>query len=71
MKFCDKHIIIRYPGATRGDIEIDENNIVVNVRLYNMVGGVACGGKIYADGADKEVLKFIGYKVEFPVVGGE
>ena len=71
MKFDDKHIVIRYPGATRGVIEIDENNIVVNVRLYNMVGGVAYGGKIYDDGADKEVLKFVGYKVEWPVVGGE
>lgn len=69
MKFDEKHIAIRYPGATRGDIEVDENNVIVNVRLYNMTGGVAYGGKIYADGADKEVLKFVGYKVEWPEQG--
>jgi len=66
MKFDEKHIAIRYPGATRGDIEVDENNVVVKVRLYNMSGGVAFGGKIYKDGTDQEALKFIGYKVEWP-----
>lgn len=69
MELDEKHIAIRYPGATRGGIEVDENNVVVNVRLYNMTGGVAYGGKIYKDGTDQEILKFIGYKVEWPAEG--
>lgn len=65
MEFDKNHIAIRYPGATRGDIEVDENNTIVNVRLYNMTGGRCCGGKIYKDGTDAEILKFVGYKVEW------
>ncbi len=66
MQFDDRHIAIRYPGATRGDIEVDENNVIVNIQLYNMTGGVAHGGKIYKDKTDDEILKFVGYKVEWP-----
>lgn len=65
MRYDDTHIAIRYPGATRGDIEIDENNVVIDVKLYNMTGGCSYGGKIYKDGTDLEILKFVGYKVEW------
>ena len=30
-----KHFGIRFPGATRGHIEVDENMIIKDIRLYN------------------------------------
>lgn len=66
MKDCNDGIIpIRYPGATRGHIRVDENNIVIEIKLYNMTGGVAYGGKIYKDGTDEKIQKFLGCKIEW------
>lgn len=65
MRYDDRYIAIRYPAATRGHIEIDENNVVVDIKLYNMTGGNSFGGKIYEDGTDLEILKFVGYKIEW------
>ncbi len=31
----DKYFGIRFPGATRGHIEVDENMIIKNIALYN------------------------------------
>lgn len=31
----DKYFGIRFPGATRGHIEVDENMIIKNIELYN------------------------------------
>lgn len=31
---CNNKYPIRYPGATRGHIEVDENDIIINIKLY-------------------------------------
>lgn len=57
----DKYFAIRFPGATRGHIEVDENMIIKDIKLYD----VTCFDThiLY----DKKVLdilsKYIGMKL--------
>ena len=55
-------MIIRYPGATRGYIELDNNNIITDIVLYSD----ACFDtlKQYDVKVIEAVKKFIGYKLE-------
>lgn len=31
----DKYWLIRFPGATRGRITVDENEVIINIEIYN------------------------------------
>lgn len=46
--------IIRYPGATRGYIETNNENVITNIVIHDGVTN------IYNKGADKAISKFIG-----------
>lgn len=49
--------LIRYPGATRGAIVVDENMIIQKISLYNDTRD------IYEDSIDKIFDKYIGTKL--------
>ena len=49
--------LIRYPGATRGSIAVDENMIIQKISLYNDTRD------IYEDSVDKIFEKYIGMKL--------
>ena len=34
---------LRFPGATRGHIEVDKDNIIVDIVLYDTAFGAICG----------------------------
>lgn len=54
------YIAIRYPGATRGHIEIDKNYIITDIKLYND----ACRlPNIYSDEILHCFEKYIGMKI--------
>lgn len=56
----DKFLVsFRYPGATRGHLELDRNDVIKNVVIYKDTRD------IYNDTVDEAVKKFIGYKLEF------
>ena len=61
-------IAIRYPGATRGHIVIDKNNIIIDIVIYNdYKGGKDLGDKTcsgYSIEVREAVKRFIGYKIE-------
>ena len=46
--------IIRYPGATRGYIETNNDNVITNIIIHDGVTN------IYSKGVDKAISKFIG-----------
>lgn len=46
--------IIRYPGASRGHIEINNENVITKIVIYDGVTN------IYSKGADKAISKFVG-----------
>lgn len=48
-------IAIRFPGATRGHIEVDDNNKVIDVQIYDTAKDS------YKDTVKQAVKKFIGY----------
>jgi hypothetical protein len=52
---------IRFPGATRGHIEIDKNMVITNIVLYDTAfeHGIAC----YKKSVEEAVKKFIGAKI--------
>lgn len=52
-----KFWFIRYPGATRGKIVVDENMIIQKISLYNDTRD------IYEDSVDKIFEKYIGMKL--------
>lgn len=59
----NKHTMaIRYPGATRGYVELNNDNIITNIVLYSD----ACFDtlKQYDVKVIEAVKKFIGYKLE-------
>jgi hypothetical protein len=71
-KFCSSYlcisghndISIRFPGATRGGIEVDSNNVITNIVLDEEY----CFDKKQKDMRFKielkeEIKKFIGYKI--------
>jgi hypothetical protein len=51
---------IRYPGATRGHIEIDENNIITNIVLYKDNMNTH---KIYNENIEECFKKYINMKL--------
>lgn len=57
---------IRFPGATRGHIEVDENNIIKDIKFYGD-SGIAKKEPhnvgIYKESIIEEVKKFIGRKI--------
>lgn len=56
----NKHsIAFRYPGATRGYIQVDNNNIITKIVIYEE------SKDLYRDGVHEAIEKFIGYKLEF------
>lgn len=46
--------IIRYPGASRGHIETNNDNVITKIVIYDGVTN------IYSEGVDKAISKFIG-----------
>lgn len=52
---------IRYPGATRGHIEVDDNNIIVKIKIYHDEYHT---DNIYKSTVENAMKKFIGYKFE-------
>jgi len=52
---------IRLPGATRGDIEFDNNGVIIAINLYETAidNCVAC----YKPSVREAIQKFIGYKI--------
>ena len=46
--------IIRYPGASRGHIETNNDNVITKIVIYDGVTN------IYSKGVDKAISKFIG-----------
>lgn len=46
--------IIRYPGASRGHIETNNDNVITKIVIYSGVTN------IYSKGVDKAISKFIG-----------
>jgi hypothetical protein len=55
---------IRYPGATRGHIEVDENNIIKDIVLYKDSYNT---DKIYKDDVRSCFEKYIGFKLVMEV----
>lgn len=54
----DSHFILRYLGATRGVIKVDENNIIRNIKIFNDVN-------CYDNNIDQVIEKYKGYKIIF------
>ena len=55
-------LTLRYPGATKGRIEVDDNMVVVDVIIYEPAEGEE---SIYKETAEKAVRQFIGSKITF------
>lgn len=53
---------IRYPGATRGHIEVNKNNIITNIILYKDNMNTH---KIYNENVEECFNKYIGMKLVF------
>lgn len=53
--------VIRFPGATRGRIVIDKNDIIKEICIYDDTND------IYEEGLDDELQKFIGSKLKVKV----
>lgn len=51
---------IRYPGATRGYVKFDENNIITKIELYRDGYNI---DKIYKDNVRECFAKYIGMKL--------
>lgn len=60
---CKGNMALRYPGATRGHIEIDDNMVIVDIVLYD----TACDNivKCYKSTIREVIKKFIGAKIIF------
>jgi hypothetical protein len=54
---------IRYPGATRGHIEVNKDGIITGIVLYETASDncIAC----YSQGVHEAVLNFIGCKIVY------
>jgi hypothetical protein len=53
---------IRYPGATRGHIKVDENDIILEIKLYKDSMNTH---KIYKPEVEECFEKYIGMKLVF------
>ena len=56
--YSDDTWVFRYPGATRGHIKIDDNNIITEIKIYKDTN-------IYKPEAEEICKKYIGYKLMF------
>ena len=52
---------LRYPGATRGHIEVDDNNIIIDIKLYTDLST----DKIYEYNVRDIFKNYIGKKLLF------
>ena len=52
--------IIRYIGASRGCIDIDDNNVITDVRIYHDKYRT---DRIYNENVDELLKRFIGYEL--------
>lgn len=52
-------VSFRYPGATRGHLELDKNDVIKDIVIYKDTRD------IYQDSVDEAIKKFIGYRLEF------
>ena len=54
----DKYWLIRFPGATRGRITVDENEVITNIEIYRDENN------IYKEETENILReKYIGYKI--------
>lgn len=51
---------IRYPGATRGHIEVDEHSIIIDIKIYNDDYKT---NDIYESDLEEQLTQFIGRKL--------
>lgn len=58
--FDSKTLPLRFPGRTWGYVRIDKNNIVKEIKLEK----IRYEFSIYRPEAEKELQKFLGYKIE-------
>ena len=58
----DNSAAIRFPGATRGHIDYDENQIITKIVLYD----IEEVDFIYKRSIQRELMKFIGMKLVKP-----
>lgn len=58
-------LTIRYPGATRGHLDFNENNIITRIKLHK---NTAIGGSmgVYKEGVEDALYDFIGAKIYIP-----
>ena len=56
--YSDDIWVFRYPGATRGHIKIDDNDIITDIKIYEDTN-------IYKPEAEEICKKYIGYKLTF------
>lgn len=52
-------VSFRYPGATMGHLELDRNNTITDIKLYQD------SKEIYKNNVEQVMQKFIGYRLEF------
>lgn len=52
--------ILRYPGATRGHLEVDENMKIVDIKIYRDVYNT---DEIYKDGIYEMLNRYVGAKL--------
>lgn len=50
--------VIRYPGASRGCIEVDDNDVITGIKIYDTNG-------IYSELAKETLEEYIGYTLIF------
>lgn len=51
--------LIRYPGATRGYIQVDDDNVIINIKIYHDEYKT---DSIYKSTVENSMKKFIGCK---------
>lgn len=54
----DKYWLIRFPGASRGRITVDENEVIVNIEIYNDENNI-----YKPETEDILKQKYLGYKM--------
>ena len=54
----DKYWLIRFPGATRGRITVDENEVITNIEIYKDENNI-----YRPETEDTLKEKYIGYKI--------
>ena len=65
VKFTDSLLLIRYPGATRGCVEVDGNGFIKKIELYKNDALPI----LYKEAARETIQRFIGFQILF--IGGK